>query len=130
MILPLYTFGTTIEQFAAMRSGDLVRYGTILKDSQTGKIVAHIQETGLWRSALDNVVHAPSNPVLSVINTIQNEQIKSRLTGLETMVGGLQNLQLVNLAASVVGIYQSITLNSGFSPFRFVLSIPAWPGWR
>ncbi len=110
MTLPLYTFGTTAEQFAQLASGDLVRFGTILKDASTGRIVAHIQETGIWRDAISSGTNllteaaSTSNPVLSVFNTIQNEQIKSRLRSIEGMLGGMQHLQLATLATSVVGI--------------------------
>ncbi len=106
MILPLYRFGPTLQQFTQMNSGNLIRYGAILKDSGTGKIVGHIQETGLWNNALigGSKFLGGTNPALSVFNTVQNEQIKSRLNELQTMVGGLHNLQLLNLATSVVGI--------------------------
>ncbi len=100
MILPLYTMGPTLQQFAKMHSGEIVRYGTILKNSNTGRIIGHIQETGLWQEALLE----GSNPVLSIFNTVQNEQIKSRLNELQNTVGLVHNLQLLDLATSVVGI--------------------------
>ncbi len=110
MILPLYTFGATTEQLAKLATGELVRYGTILKDANTGRIVAHIQETGLWRDAVSSGTNllngslSSTNPVLSIFNTIQNEQIKSRLSNIKGMLGGMQSLQLASLATSVVGI--------------------------
>lgn len=110
MTIPLYSFGVTAEQLAKIGSGELLRYGTLLKDSQTGQIVAHIQETNLWRNALSmggetlKGTVASGNPILSIFNTVQNEQIKSRLASLESMMGGMQNLQLLSLTTSVVGI--------------------------
>ncbi len=110
MIPPLYTFGATVEHLAQMTTGDIVRYGAILKDSQTGRIVGHIQETGLWRDAVSGGADllkgaaTGTNPALSIFTAIQNEQIKSRLDEIETLMGSMQNLQLATLATSVVGI--------------------------
>lgn len=109
MIGTAIPFSAALEHLPGLTSGNLVRYGAILKDAQTGKIVGHLQETGLWRTALE---HAPglitsANPLapgLSIFQTIQNEQIKSRLTGIETLLGGMQSLQIATLATSVLGI--------------------------
>lgn len=109
MIGTAIPFSAALEHLPGLASGNLVRYGAILKDAQTGKIVGHLQETGLWRSALEQApgLITSANPVtsgLSVFQTIQNEQIKSRLAGIETLLGGMQSLQIATLATSVLGI--------------------------
>ena len=47
-------------KFAAdLAAGNLVRYGAILKDASTGRIVGHLKETGLMESALSGIFGAP-----------------------------------------------------------------------
>lgn len=97
-------------QYAAqLDAGTLVRYGALLKDVQTGRIVAHMQETGLWQSALREAVSVtvgggPLNTVGSLFRSVQNEQIKSKLDAVSQSLGAMQGLQVATLSASVLGI--------------------------
>lgn len=88
--------------------GELVRYGALLKDSATGRIVAHVQETGILQKALQTGLSFnpldPISAVTGVIGVMQNEQIKKRLDVMQDMLEGMQVLQLANLASSVAGI--------------------------
>lgn len=88
--------------------GELVRYGAVLKDSATGRIVAHVQETGLLQKALHTGLSFnpldPIGAVTGVIGVMQNEQIKKRLDVMQSMLGGMQVLQIASLASSVAGI--------------------------
>ncbi|MCY4460724.1 MAG: hypothetical protein OXC26_10080 [Albidovulum sp.] len=72
MASPLIPFQIGIEQLPGWASGDLIRHGAILKDKNTGRIVAHLQETGLFQelalngaSTLSNV----ANPVSAITGT-------------------------------------------------------------
>ena len=47
---PLIPFRIPFDFAADVAVGKIVRYGAILKDAQTGRIVAHLQETGLFHS--------------------------------------------------------------------------------
>lgn len=89
-------------------AGELVRYGALLKDSATGRIVAHVQETGLLQKVLQTGLSFnpldPVSAVTGVIGVVQNEQIKNRLNVMQEMLGGMQVLQIANLASSVAGI--------------------------
>ncbi len=95
-------------------AGQIVRYGTILKDVTDGKIVAHLQQTGVFDHVLSNAVsgvgqfaQVASSPVsaLTGIGTlVQNQQIKGQLNSLTDMVGSLQSLSLIGTVASVAGI--------------------------
>ncbi|MCY4541035.1 MAG: hypothetical protein OXB95_01370 [Rhodobacteraceae bacterium] len=95
-----------------LNAGSLERFGPLLKDTATGQIVAHLQETGALKSFLGAAGHlSPVNAGFGIANTIQNEQIKSRLTDisgkLDVMtgtLGQLKALQIVNLLLSLVGI--------------------------
>ncbi|PSL16052.1 hypothetical protein [Shimia abyssi] len=109
MNLSAIPFSAALEHLPGLSSGKLVRYGAILKDAQTGKIVGHLQETGLLRTVMEQApgLLSGANPVgagLSVFQTIQNEQIKSRMAALESLMGGMKNLQLATLGTSVLGI--------------------------
>jgi hypothetical protein len=93
MMLPLIPFQVAAENIPGFVSGQLVRHGAILKDLNTGRIVAHLQETGLLNKAVSTGVElfgSAANPVgglTSVFSIVQNEQIKSRLTNIEGLVG-------------------------------------------
>jgi len=50
-------------QFAAgLADGSLVRFGALLKDSGTGQVVAHLQETGVVPRLLSGVSRLPLAP--------------------------------------------------------------------
>ncbi|MEQ8262585.1 hypothetical protein [Pseudohaliea sp.] len=80
--------------------GDLVRYGTILKDAGTGKIVAHVQETGLAGKALSTLGGGPFGPVSSISSIVANVQ----LVKIQGMLAFMQALQFATLGAAVAGI--------------------------
>lgn len=110
MISPLIPFKVAAEQLPGLSSGEILRYGTILKDAKTGRIVAHLQETGALERAFSNGSSllansaSPVGGISSVVGAVQNEQIKARLDQIQNMMGGLQSLQLATLATSFVGI--------------------------
>lgn len=92
---------------AAINSGSIVRAGALLKDSGTGKIVAHLQETGLAQQLMDSAVSSPFSP-LQALNTPSSLAANLQLVQLNKMVEGLQILQFANLGATAAGIGVSV----------------------
>ncbi|MFO1143308.1 MAG: hypothetical protein U1E59_13140 [Amaricoccus sp.] len=91
---------------SAYDSGEVIRYGAILKNVADGRIIAHMQETGLGQSLASTAVGqiqgltgglSPLGFATGAVQVWQNEQIKQAL-------GVLQQLQVANLALSAVGI--------------------------
>ena len=102
-------FGIPEKYASGLIDGSIVRIGTLLKDSTSGHILAHVQETGLAHNLLDGVLSSPFSPISTLSSVGANIQI-SQLTKL---VSGLKSLQYASLGASVAGI--------GVSAVGFVL---------
>lgn len=85
---------------AQLGTGTVVRAGGLLKDASTGKIVAHLQETGLAQTMISNLASSPFSPISALSSVAANAQ----LSALKTMIEGLQILQFVNLGATIAGI--------------------------
>lgn len=111
MIQTPIPFEIPLQYLGQIDAGELMRYGGILKDTQTGKIVAHLQETGVfeqvWSSASSlapNIV-SEAVPGLGVaLNAFQTHQTNTKLNQLTDMFSNLQTLNLVGTVASVAGI--------------------------
>lgn len=75
-------------------SGELVRYGAVLKDAVTGRIVGHLKEVGNFSQLLGN----PLTDGISVVsNIVQNFQLRS--------IGKtLESLQLINNIGAVASL--------------------------
>lgn len=82
----------------------LKRFGTIIKDTQTGKIVAHVQETGLGQQLVSSLTGSP----FSALNTASSLVANAQLAQLKRMVEGLQVLQYANLGVGLAGIGVSV----------------------
>lgn len=101
------SFDVPAELAARYAAGLLVRDGALLRNSDTGRIVAHLQET----TALAGRFAAATNPAgmameagklgLGAVQVAQNEQIKA---GIALM----QQLQVANLALTGIGIGVSV----------------------
>lgn len=89
---------------ASYASGELVRYGTILKDATTGRIVAHLQETSVLQSLFQTGLSFDPSGVTGLIGIAQNAMISRKLDVMQSMMGTLQVLQIATLASSVAGI--------------------------
>jgi len=97
-------------QFAAgIADGSIVRIGAILKDSSSGQVLAHVQETGLTHALLKGVASSPFSPISALSSSISNVQ----LAHVTKLVEGLQILQYASIGASVAGL--------GVSAVGFVL---------
>ena len=111
-MIPLYPFHVAAENVPGWASGEVVRYGAILKSRETGRIVAHLQETSVLSRALHlgaATIPTSPGPVTSLVGVTQNEQIKSRLRQMESVLGGVQTLQIATLATSLLGITMAST---------------------
>lgn len=92
-------------------SGELVRYGTILKDSVTGQIVRHVQETGVAQSVLSNLASGPFAPismVADVLNAGASIYTGVKINQLKAMMETLQLLQVATLGVSLAGVGVSV----------------------
>ncbi len=103
----------------AVASGAAERIGVLVRDTASKKIIAHLQETQLTQtlagrffdagaSALSSTLADPVGGIANVVGIVQNEQIKSRLDRLQTLMGGMQTVQIATLATSFVGIGVSV----------------------
>ncbi|WP_370301051.1 hypothetical protein [Pseudooceanicola sp.] len=84
--------------------GTVKRYGAILKDVETGRIVAHVQETGMLQRILDVGLSVEPSGASNILGLVQNAKIINQLNALQQSFQFLQSLQLVNIASSVAGI--------------------------
>jgi len=84
-------------------SGALVRSGALLKDSSSGQIVAHLQETGLGQRLISSAVNSPFSPTYALAAP-SSLAANAQLVQLKGMMESLQMFQFANLAATVAGI--------------------------
>lgn len=86
------------EQFASgLTDGSIVRIGTLLKDAETGKILAHVQESGLGQA-----LSLPFSPFsFDPVGLAQNLQLKQ-------MMEHLALLQYTNIGIAAVGLGVSV----------------------
>jgi hypothetical protein len=96
-------FSIPSEFATGIADGSLIRIGTLLKDSATGQIVAHVQETGLAQQLLGGMTSSPFSPI-NALNLASSGYANIQLNQLKTMVEGLQLLQYANLGVSIAGI--------------------------
>jgi hypothetical protein len=83
-------------------AGALRRIGTTLRDTQTGRIVAHLQETGTYLAKLG--AGNPAGLLLGGGNLASSLAANRQLEQVKSMLSGLQMLGAATLAASVVGV--------------------------
>ena len=92
-------------KFAAeYAAGSIVRFGTLLKDANTGRIVGHLQETGLLQNTVQSLGGFDPTGVTGVIGTLQNSAILNKIDSLQSGLSFLQGLQSASLATSVIGV--------------------------
>ncbi len=85
-------------------AGDIIRSGALLRDSSTGRIVAHLQETGALRKVLQTGLSFDPTGATGLIGIAQNAAISHKLNAMQAMMGTMQTLQIAALASSVIGI--------------------------
>lgn len=104
-------FEIPTELLGRVASGELIRYGTILKDAGTGQIVKHLQETGVAQSILSNLASGPFAPVsmlADVVSAGANVYAGLKVQQLKTMMETLQFLQVATLGVSLAGVGVSV----------------------
>lgn len=97
-------FSVAAEHIPGLLSGDVVRYGAILKDASSGKILGHVQETGIAQNLLQAGMSFDPTGATGLIGMAQNVAISSKLNAMQEMLGHLQVLQYASLFSSVVGV--------------------------
>jgi outer membrane murein-binding lipoprotein Lpp len=94
---------------AGVSSGEYRVYGSIIRSVSTGRVVAHLQETGGVARLLGSAPSmSPLTMMSSGIHIVQGEQIKAGVRHVQEGVDQLQQLGLANLALSGVGIGISV----------------------
>lgn len=96
---------------SGVQSGSLVRFGSLLKDAGTGKIVAHLQETGLGQQMLSTALGSIGSPLTLVpdlAQTVMSYQTLGKLNQIKDAISVLQSLQIATLGISAVGVGVSI----------------------
>ena len=88
----------------AVAAGRLVQTGALIKDTATGRIVAHLQETGALQRLVQTVSSFDPSGATGLIGVAQNAAISKKLNVIQEMMGTMQVLQVANLASSVIGI--------------------------
>ena len=97
-------FSVAAEHIPGLLSGQVVRYGAILKDSATGQILGHVQETGVAQKILQTGLSFDPTGATGLIGVAQNVAIADKLNSIQQTLGSLQILQYASLFSSVVGV--------------------------
>jgi hypothetical protein len=94
---------------AGVKSGEYQVYGSIIRSVSSGRIVAHLQETGGIGSLLGSAASvSPLTVLTSGAQIVQGEQIKAGIRHMQTGIDQLQHLALANLALTGLGIGVSV----------------------
>lgn len=104
-------FEIPAELLARVASGEVIRYGTILKDVGTGQIIRHMQETGVAQSVLSSLTAGPFAPfsiAANVINAGSGIYTGIKINQLQVMVQMLQSLQVATMGISLAGVGVSV----------------------
>lgn len=104
-------FSIPTEFAAGLADGSLIRIGTLLKESATGQIVAHVQETGVAQNLLQGISSTPFMAIGS-LDLASSGLANFQLAQIKTLVEGLRVLQYTNLGVALAGIGVSVI---GFS---------------
>lgn len=89
--------------------GSIVRIGTLLKDASSGRILAHVQETGLAQKLVSAVGAKAFMPfraadlASSVYANVQLAQLKAMVSGLQLLGFTTMGVAAAGLGVSVVG---------------------------
>jgi hypothetical protein len=100
MMAAEFLFEVPTEFMAAFQSNEISRFGGVLKDNASGKIVGHLQDAGISNSILNGLSSGPLAPV----NTISSLAANAQLAGIKNMLEILQVFQFATLGVSVAGL--------------------------
>lgn len=104
-------FDLPLQYLPGLATGDIVRYGAILKDAGTGRILGHLQESGISQSLLSQALSSATSPLSlasSVVNTGSSIYTAIQVRQLKAMMETLQALQVATLGVSLVGVGVSV----------------------
>ena len=104
-------FDLPLRFLPGLASGDIVRYGAILKEAGTGRILGHLQESGIAQSLLSQALSSATSPLSlasSVVNTGSSIYTAIQVRQLKAMMETLQALQVATLGVSLVGVGVSV----------------------
>lgn len=108
MVTPFIPFQIPHQFIAAWNSGALQQVGALLKDVDTGQIVAHLQETGVFQKSISSLAGGPIGMAASAlgqgVGVFQNHQMGKQLTAIQSSLGTMQTIQTLTAVSSVVGI--------------------------
>jgi hypothetical protein len=102
------------EFVSGLNSGNLIRIGTLLKESGSGRIVGHIQETGIAQQLLSSFNYTAFPPLAAIdasakiVTTASSLYSNVQLHQLKHLVEGMQSLQYLNLGVAITGIGVSV----------------------
>lgn len=100
-------FDIPAQFLTGVTDGSLVRFGALLKDSSSGQIVAHLQETGVVPKLMSGFSYLPLSPA-QVVNSAVSIDNNLQLRQLTSLVQTLQSLQYATMAIALVGIGVSV----------------------
>lgn len=103
----------TAEQIAGLSTGTLVRFGSVLRHADTGKIAGFLQEAAPFTSLM--VANPPLAAAVGIMKVgmqvgslVQGEVIRQGVKRVEAAVGTAINIGIGNLALTGVGIGISV----------------------
>jgi len=94
----------------AHATGAVRLFGAVLKETATGRIVAHVQPTGMFDQVLATATKGLGATVsqgfspLGAAALVQNQMIWGKLNEINSTLGVLQSLQIASLAVSGLGL--------------------------
>ena len=93
-----------------MADGSASLIGAIVKDNLTGKVLGHVQQTGVAQELLNGVTGLSSGGFspLGAVSVLQNEQIKHGIRQLQDGMALMQTLQYGALALSGLNLGVSV----------------------
>lgn len=100
---PLLAYTTKLPHTLGLATGDLRISGALIKNVTNGQIVGHVQPTSLLQNAI-SMSASPLNFATGLAGVVQNEQIKNRLTEIQSALGSLQVTQFAAIGVSLAGL--------------------------
>ncbi|WP_136684534.1 hypothetical protein [Falsirhodobacter xinxiangensis] len=94
----------------AIDNGGAELFGAIIKDTATGQILGHVQQTGMMNQLLSQLGGAAINGFtpLGLVSVVQNEHLRQGVAALKEGMVLMQGLQYGTLALSGLGIGVSV----------------------
>lgn len=103
----MISFQIPSEFIGLVNSGQLVRYGTILKDVSSGHVVGHLKEAGELSKILSELP-IPMNPISGGVNVASNIAQNFQLHEISKTLESLQMINNIGAIASVATLGVSV----------------------